>query len=242
MWSAEDLAWLTEHYPGLKPIDDGNLEGSLSFQALYLDGQIHVRPSAEFIAAHSGKATYLCDTYKIRVVPTPDGICPSVYEIGGRIEAVAKRKDKQIIDLHVYPQVGALCLASSMQLGRAFAKKFSLQVFLDEFVVPFLFAQSHYALHDEWLWGELSHGYIGLLEWLGRRDSYGDRDIVGTYYALMKSDDRERAHALLAQRCRGHKPCPCGSGRKARDCCPELISAISRLRGAMSRGILTYTV
>lgn len=210
----------------------------MSFQAMYLDGQVYVRPTADFVANNSTKGVYICDTYRLRMTFPSDSLCPLVYEIGGKIMATAMRKGKAPVDLHTYSGDGGLCLASTMELGRTFADGFSLPVFVDEFVVPFLFAQSNYALHDTWLWGELSHGAVGLIQWLGRQDKHDDKDVIGTYYALTKYKDRAEVEKLLGERCRGHKPCPCGSGNKARNCCPELINAIASLRGAMSRGLV----
>lgn len=239
MWSEEDRAWLAGHYPSLKPTGVRTLEGSLSFQMLHLNGAHYVRPASDFVAANSSKGIYLCDTYEIKIEFHAGLGVPLVYETAGRIAAVAARDGKITADLHIYNDTGALCLASAMELERAFQDGFSLPVLIDEFVVPYLFAQSYYAAHGEWLWGELDHGYKGLLQWLGRLDDYNDDDISATYRTLMAQADAESAKKLLQERCRGHKPCPCGSGRKNRDCCPELKAAISRIRNAKNRGVIT---
>lgn len=238
MWKDEDKAWLAEFYPGLKPTGARTLEGSLSFQMLHLDGAHYIRPASDFVAANNGKGIYLCDTYQIKIEFHADLYLPLVYETAGRIAAVAARDGKLTADLHIYNDTGALCLASAMELERTFQSGFSLPTFIDEFVVPYLFAQSYYAAHRVWLWGELGHGYKGLLQWLGRLNDYDDEDVAATYRALMAQQDAEEAKELLEKRCRGHKPCPCGSGRKARDCCPELKNAIARIRVVKSRGEL----
>lgn len=239
MWSEEDKTWLARHYPGMKPTGEHTLEGSLSFQMLHLNGTHYVRPASDFVAANSSKGIYLCDTYQIKIEFHADLNFPLVYETAGRIAAVAARDGKITADLHIYNDTGALCLASAMELERAFYDGFSLPVLLDEFVVPYLFAQSYYATHGVWLWGELDHGYKGLLQWLGRLNDYDDEDISATYRTLMAQADAEQAKKLLQERCRGHKPCPCGSGRKNRDCCPELKAAIARIRNAKNRGIIS---
>jgi len=238
MWKDEDKTWLAKFYPSLKPTGARTLEGSLSFQMLHLEVVHYIRPASDFVAANSDRGAYLCDTYQIKV-EFHDGLdFPLVYETAGRIAAIAARDGKITADLHLYSDTGALCLASAMEMERAFEKGFSLSILIDEFVVPYLFAQSYYAAYGVWLWGELSHGYKGLLQWLGRLNDYDDNDIAATYRVLVAQQDAEQAKELLQKRCRGHRPCPCGSGRKARDCCPELKNAISRLRGAKSRGIL----
>ena len=236
MWSDENTAWLAKFYPGLKPTGARTLEGPLSFQMLHLEGAHYIRPASDFVAANSGRGIYLCDTYQIKVAFHTGLDFPLVYETAGRIAAIAARDGKISADLHIYNITGALCLASAMELERAFQDGFSLPIFIDEFVVPYMFAQSYYQTHGAWLWGELGHGYKGLLEWLGRLVDYDGEDVVATYRALMAQPDALEARELLQKRCRGHKPCPCGSGRKVRDCCPELKTAIARLRGARSRG------
>lgn len=125
-----------------------------------------------------------------------------------------------------------------MDLERAFRDGFSMSVYIDEFVVPYLFAQTYYATHQTWPWGELRHEYKGLLQWLGRQNDYDDQDVASTYRALMTQEDVEDIKKLLQKRCRGHKACPCGSDRKARDCCPDIKAAISRIRISLNRGLL----
>lgn len=235
MWSDEDIAWLAEFYPSLKPTSARTLEGSLPFQMLHLEGAHYIRPASDFVAANSDRGTYICDTYQIKIESRAPLTLPLVFETAGRITAVAARDSKTTADLHMYSSTGALCLASSMELERAFQDGFSLPVLMDEFVVPYLFAQSYYEAHGIWLWGELAHGYKGLLQWLGRLGDYDDEDVASTYRTLMAQPDAEQARELLKERCRGHKPCPCGSGRKARDCCPDMRRGIAIIRGAVSQ-------
>lgn len=240
MWSDEDEAWLKTYYPGLKIKDPRTIEGQLSFQMLHSEGTHYVRPSSDLIATHSD-AVYLCDSYRVRIVLNNNSLIPATYEVDGRIIGVAARLGKAPIDLHLYDATGALCLASDMEFERTFNGTFSLPTFIDEFVVPYFFAQSYYELHEKWLWGELGHGYKGLLQWLGRTDDYSDEDIQTTYRTLMAQEDAKIATRLLKERCRSHKPCPCGSGFKTRDCCPDIKEAIARLRAGLHRGIIEPT-
>ncbi len=234
MWTADDLAWLAANYPQLRETESGTIEGRLSFQMLRSDGRYFVNPSS-FQVQDSAPSDYLyvCDTYKIRISWHRGRRVPLAYETGGKLAGVAMRLNKSLVDMHQLGD-GSLCLAAAMDLERAFREKCSLATYIEEFLVPYLFAQSHYAKTQEWLWGELSHGSLGLLEWLGRRTDCDERDVRATYEHLMRLGDSDKIRQLLSTRCRGHHPCPCGSNRKTRKCHPEVLRAIGLLRDSPS--------
>jgi hypothetical protein len=238
MWTRDDLAWLAKSYPRLREIKPGLIEGNLRFKMLRTGGEHLVNPPENLVQDTSPTDyLYIDDSYKILITWSSGESQPKAYEIGGKLDKVANQLDKNLLDMHRYGQDGALCLAASMDIERAFRDSFKLDVFVEEFLIPYLFAQSHYAKTQQWLWGELSHGYLGLLEWLGRQKEYDDRDIGATYKWLMGYGDKAKVEELLKTRCRGHHPCPCGSNKKTRDCHPDVQQAISLLRGALSRGL-----
>lgn len=239
MSSEEEAVWLTENYPGLKAGPGGVIEGRLSFQMLHFEGTHYIRPDPDLIARNYPKGIYLCDTYSVKIVSQEGRKWPLAHETGGRIESVAKRLGKTKADLHLYAGSRGLCLASTMDLDRTFAAGFNLAVFIEAFLVPFLFEQTYYTQEEDWPWGELAHGHIGLLQWLGRELAHSEGDIVATHQELMAQDDSPDAKKLLSKRCRGHKACPCGSVKKTRDCCPDVKLAISRLRNAANQGLIT---
>ena len=238
MWTLNDLNWLAEYYPDLKDVKSREIEGNLHFRMLRTGGQYLVNPPEELILSTT-PADYLLisDTYKIRITWTAGEPYPSAHEIGGKRTKTAKRLGKSLLDMHQYEQNGALCLAATMDMERTFRSGFKLDVFVEELLIPYLFAQSHYDKTQIWLWGELSHGYLGLLEWLGRQEQPDDRDIGSTYKSLTGQLGKGGANKLLAQRWRGHYQCLCQSGKKTRDCHPEVQNAISLLRDAISRGL-----
>jgi len=240
MWTSNDKVWLKENYPSLKKKSSSIIEGSLSFQALLLKGQLIINPSIDQIQQTTVKDyLYICDTYEIRIEWKKQGEPPAAFEIGGRLANEAKRLGKNLLDMHQFPQTEALCLASPMELHRRNGAH--LDVFVEVFIVPYLFAQSHYAKKQVWLWGELSHGFWGLLQWLGRRSRYDDKETEETYQNLWSQGDEEEIKRLLADRYRNFRPCVCGSGLRIRNCHPEIQVAISRIRGCISRGVITKT-
>ncbi|MGH7196489.1 MAG: hypothetical protein ACREGJ_01850 [Candidatus Saccharimonadales bacterium] len=239
MWTKSDLAWLSKNYPELKQKQPNTIEGRLTFQMLRANGLYVVNPSAKQIQDLSPPDyLYLCDTYKIRIAWPKDARFPTAHETGGKLAATAKRLNKNLLDMHQYQEDGSLCLAATMQLERTFRKKFKLDAFVEEFMIPYLFAQTHYAKTEEWLWGELEHGSWGLLQWLGREKQYDDADTFATYAYVKSQIGEDATHKLLKIRPRGHYACLCGSGKKTRDCHPDVQQGIIRLRGAVSRHII----
>jgi len=239
MWSPNDLKWLKENYPGLKQISDTTIEGRISYRALRLKGEYFVNPSSEQIqSTNSSGYLYLCDTYNVRIEwESKDSLYPTTYDIGGKISEVARKSGKNPIDMHQF-QNGSLCLAAITDLGVIFCAGFNLKVYVEEFLIPYLFAQTYYGKKQKWLWGDLSHGVWGLLEWLGRKDKLDDIDIRSTYEMLKIFGGKEKMMEVLSVRCRNHKPCPCGLGKKTRNCHPDVQQGIARIRNAMSSGLI----
>lgn len=237
MWSTKDLAWLEKNYPGLRLCAPDTLEGRLPFRMLHYKDQNYVRPNRSQLALGlKNGGVYLSDTYQVRIVWRKHGAYPNAYEIGGKIEAVAGRYGKSMLDMHTYSSSNnALCVANPMDLLLAFVQCFDLKQYIEGFLIPYLFEQTYYAQNKKWLWGELSHGHWGHLEWLGRREGYDKLDIEGVARHVVAAIGLERATQLFAVRCRAHHQCPCGSGKRTRHCHPDIREAIGRIRGELSR-------
>ncbi len=239
MWSSEDVAWLVHNYPGMRQIDAKVIEGNLNFRMLRLGVQYFVNPSEEqVLKIDDPDYIYICDVYAIRICWDDSFPYPMAYEIGGKLAAVANTLGKDLRDMHLFPKGGALCLASPMDLIIKLHEHFDLSKYIEEYLIPYLFAQSYYAKKQTWIWGELSHGYFGLLEWLGRQKEFTDQDAIITHQVLTAYNSAADISKLVSVRCRNHKPCLCGSGKKTRNCHPDMQNGISRIRGAISRGTL----
>lgn len=238
MWTRDDLSWLAANYPTLQETEPGQIEGSLTFKLLRTGGQYLVNPPDDLLTDTSPPDhLYISDTYKVRITWPEGEPYPKAHEIGGKLAKTAKRLSKSLLDMHQYEQDGALCLTAAMDLERTFRSGFKLDVFVEELLIPYLFAQSHYDKTQVWLWGELSHGWLGLLEWLGRQDQPDDRDIGATYKFLVGQLGKEKVDKLLSQRWRNHYKCLCGSNKKTYECHPDVQRAISLLRNALTRGL-----
>lgn len=240
MWTTEDLLWLTINYPGLKQITPNTIEGRLSFQMLRLNGKYFVEPEINLIErTNTRDYLYICDTYSVRITWENDTSLPTVFETGGKLSAIAERLGiTNLADMHQFQDTGAVCLASHVEMKRAFAGKKSLDILIEQFIIPYFFAQSYFAKHKKWLWGDLSHGIWGLIEWLGRKSVCDDRDIIETFNELWAYGHPVAIFKLLKKRCRGYWKCSCKSGKKIRECHPDRQLGMARIRGAISRGIL----
>ncbi len=235
MWTRDDLSWLAVSYPTLQETKPRVIEGSLTFKMLRANGQYLVNPPDKLVLDTSpADHLYISDTYKVRITWPEGEPYPKAHEIGGKLAETAKRLGKSLLDMHQYEQDGALCLAAAMDLERTFCKGFELDIFVEELLIPYFFAQSHHAETRVWLWGELMHGSLGLIEWLGRQEVRDNGDAQLTLKHILAQRDRDEIMALLRVRPRGHYLCLCGSGKKMRDCHADVQNGITRLRMAIS--------
>lgn len=233
VWTGRDLDWLAINYPELIETTPGTIEGDLYFHMLRADGKYIVNPSSALVQdKRPTDYINILDVYKVRICWSDGRSYPDAYEIEGKLNKVAKKLNKSLSDMHKYEDSHALCLTAHPALEKAFRGGFNLERYIIEFLIPYFFAQSHFAGSEEWLWGELSHGYLGLLEWLGRQAGHNDDDIEITSKWLKAYDEKGEIINLLASRPRGHNPCPCGRKKRARDCHPDVLRGISILRAA----------
>lgn len=231
MWTRDDLNWLKASYPSLREVSPGIIEGDLAFSMLRVSGQYTVSPPNNLVEnTQPPDYLHISDTYSIRITWLEGAQYPRAHENGGKLADTASRLNKSLMDMHQYDHDGALCLAADMALDKAFRSGFQLDVFIEGLLIPYLFAQSHFAKTGIWLWGELSHGFIGIFEWLTREEEPTPEDISATRKSLNKHLGTEHVSKLREMRWRPHFKCLCGSGAKTRDCHPEIIKALSLLR------------
>ena len=130
---------------------------------------------------------------------------PRVFEIGRRIP--------RDLDRHMFSDGG--CCVTVWEAWLATAPRTSFEAFLNGPLREFFLSQFWYELNGEWPFGEWSHGMKGLEE---------------AYAAVLRVPSegrRVRAYldVLSRQRPKMRRPCPCGSGRRLRDChCKEIMA------------------
>lgn len=229
MWSKSDLSWLASNYPALKKQEDGALEGPLVFRMLFLDGKRYINPSPDLIA--EGQGSFISAMYHVRIESSGKRNFPRVFETAGKMQAVATMKELAMVDLHTIPKDDhSLCLASPMAIQIAVNKGFSLKDYIEDFLIPYCFAQEYFAKNDIWPWGDLSHGIFGHLEWLGRIAHPTVGDVGSTLKNIKPHLKDEYFEVLFAVRPRMYHECLCGSKKKFRDCHPDVKEGITEVR------------
>lgn len=133
---------------------------------------------------------------------------PRVFEVGGRIE--------RIVDNHVFPSDGSCCVG----VWEAWLLKAGTGVSFDRYLsepVHDYFVGQHHALKGRpWPFGERNHGRAGVVE------AYAD--VLG-----IENDEHvviEYLRSIAKASLKGHAACPCGSGRRLRDCHHERLRAL----------------
>ena len=131
----------------------------------------------------------ISDSYPIKI--------PVVKEVGSRILSKFE---------HIYSD-RSLCLATEADIHIELNPNYDLLDFIEKFVISYLFSYSFFEKYKVFPFGERSHGLDGIVEF------YEDYFNVESYSKVLK---------LLEYTCnkiyRGHDLCPCGSGKRIRDC------------------------
>lgn len=227
MWSKDELKWLALNYPAVKSVSNGVLAGPLVFRMLFRDGNRYINPSDKFLA--EGLGTFIAGVYHIRIERRGKGAFPKSFETGGKIQEVATSKGLKMIDLHTFPADGSLCLASPMITRSVAVKDIPLKSYIEDFLVPYFFAQRYFAKNDNWPWGDLSHGKVGHFEWLGR---IARPEPYDAHIALVEIRHLTKYgfESLFAVRPRMHHPCMCESGKKFSVCHPDAKAGLTEIR------------
>lgn len=141
------------------------------------------------------------DAYQIQVAIPPifPWQEPVVFEIGGRIPKIADR--------HVFEDNENCCLGVWEEWLFKSPDR-SASSFLTGPLHDYFLSQCWYEATSEWPFGDRSHGSLGVLE--------GFCDLLGI------TVDRQQAVShlklLARENIKGHVACPCGSGKRLRNC------------------------
>lgn len=169
-------------------------------------GQAHVRGGFPVRSA-DGKEV---DHYLVRIeLPDdyPDAL-PIVFEVGERIPRIADR--------HINPG-GSACVMLPDDRWRSFPPGARFRQFLDGPMHQFFLAQSLVELGEPWPFGQWSHGAKGRLEYYQSLFSTTDFDVIKRTLGLLAKLDFKP-----------HVACPCGRGRRVRECCASRLRELRR--------------
>lgn len=119
------------------------------------------------------------------------------------------------IDRHILAN-GQACLGVHAEIGARWADGSSLLEFLKNIVRPFLVWQAHYDLYGEApSWGERAHSEAGIISFYKEILEIEDDRIIPAFMGLLARKNYPQ----------GHENCPCGSGKRLRDCHRKIIDA-----------------
>ena len=174
------------------------------------DGQLWVRGAVGFSTTHNGRSVE--DSYQLELQIPEDypESPPYVFETEGRIPK----------DFEHFMPAGNFCLEAPVEVRRRFAQHRNLWRFIDEQVVPFLFAYSYKRDFGTLPFGDRPHGIEGLLLYYIEFSQVA-RGSAGT---LQEFFDNSGIPAMKLLKCLADAwapplmSCPCGSGRKLQDC------------------------
>lgn len=220
MLAPEDRPWLERAYPGLTAVGDA-VDGRTRFQAGY-SAAANLFLIGEPDTTQVGYAV-LDFEFAIRIEerkPTAYSALPTLF-VGG-LEPNPQR--------HISRDSSA-CLCSPLEESEFLLPQFFFRSYFEKLVVPFLYGQAYFSLHQRWPWSEYSHSAVGLLE--SYATSHGAEKIE-TCLALLKRFPTHwwRIRAALLQRANVKRTTPCFCGRRGQigRCHPAAMDGLQRLR------------
>lgn len=230
-WTPESLGAVTREFPSLVSTGGGFVSGPLSIYGAMKGGALVLNPDESHLADAEAQATFVVDNFTIEIGANERG--PYLKVLGTRIAETAQRVGLRLIDLHVYSDQ-SVCFAAPQQIGAEWASGMTPIEFVRRYAMPFLYEQAFFDRHERWPWGELAHGSLGLLEWLGRNPRPTNGDVVRTILCLESLD--QDARKLIQDRARRHHKCPCDSGKQLRECHPDVKPGIDVVRSWIAQG------
>ena len=143
--------------------------------------------------SHTIEDYYLLD---LQIPDNYPAALPFVYEM----------EDKIPKDSGHFMAAGNFCLGAPVEVRRRFAEHKNLLRFINDPVIPYLFSYSYKRDYGKMPFGELLHGTAGLLQYYMK--FFGTSLVEAMKLLKCLADDF--APPLMV--------CPCGGGRKLRDC------------------------
>tara|TARA_R110000744_G_scaffold91550_1_gene177542 strand:+ start:62042 stop:62728 length:687 start_codon:yes stop_codon:yes gene_type:complete len=193
-------------------------ERALAFQQpglkLWQTGEIHFA-KGEFVLSDGASLRGRLDAFEIEmaVATSYPEVEPQVREVGGRIPYDPDR--------HMYRN--GRCCTCIWEEWCATSADTSFKAYCEGPLRNFFLSQHIFEKTNKWPFGERAHGAAGYVQ------------AAASFLGL--DEDNARAdrylQAVVAQSLRGHWDCPCGSGKRVRDChYDELVD----MRAAVDRG------
>lgn len=227
MLQGDDKCWLSLAHPRLL-IDGNAVAGPINFRAAY-DAHKNMFLILQDGQVGACEAVVLSGEFRVRIEERGDRSISA-------LPALFVEDMEPIPDRHYSQADKSACLLSPLEEGDFLNPDFSIKVFIDRLVIPFLYGQVFYSLHQRWPWSEYSHGVTGLLESYA---ALGDPSHVQQCLDQLSRDLRawRRIRALLLQRhcIRGHVQCSCNRRGHFRRCHPNAFRGMQLLQDDVRR-------
>ena len=141
----------------------------------------------------------ICDyRIDIRIPENYPASVPKVFELQGKIDSGFHKMED-----------GELCLGAPQAVSATFHQNRTLLGFVEENVVPYLFAHACYVETSEMPFGELDHGNEGICQYYYEKfKTYNATQITNYLKSLLELEPLENKNIL----------CFCGSGRRFSEC------------------------
>ncbi len=192
-------------------LDFAEFERALAFQQpglrLRQSGEILVA-NGEFILSDGASSGGRLDAFEIEmlVATSYPEVEPLVYEVGGRIPIHPDR--------HMYSD--GRCCTCIWEEWCATSGDTSFRAFCEGPLRNFFLSQYVFERTGEWPFGERAHGAAGYMQAAAKLLGLDENDARADRYL----------QAVVAQSLKGHWDCPCGSGKRLRDCHFEQLTGI----------------
>jgi len=170
-----------------------------------------VRITGTYVLCEIFEGELFSDSFQLEITVFSDfpRSAPEVKELEKRVRDVNYRG-------HVYSD-RTLCLEVNTRIIIELDSTPRLSYFSERFIKPYLLGFLYYQKHQRFPFGDYSHGSVGLLEF---------------YCREFNVDSRLKAKQLLGlvfdDNFKGHRDCPCGSGKRYRNCHSDQISSFRK--------------
>lgn len=171
------------------------------FCLLYSDGMYYIKGRLYFCVIY--KEETIEDSFDLEIM-IPEGYpndLPTVKETERRIP---KR-------FHINPD-GTLCLGTILAQKMKFSRNPTILGFIDDLIIPFLFSYIYFCKYRKMPYGEYAHGIDGIIQHYKELFEVSSNESVVCFLELLSKKSY-----------RGHYWCPCGSGKRVRNCHADII-------------------
>ena len=162
--SSIEMQNINQFFPNLYH-ENEVIKGEMNFRGMYQRTDYGKDDEWEIVPC-SSEDECIEDVYEIEIhIDNKKSGYPKVFEVGGRIRNLAHKRNKPIVDLHIYPQDGSCCLGIFPKNPNE-----TLSGFVKNKVYPYFMWQAYFEKFNKIPpVGEYSHGKQGLQEYLSSK-------------------------------------------------------------------------